>query len=261
MVSLSDPGATRLDLAQVSPPVGAIPETARDGPVPPTAMTEHPFRPLTFTRFTPDEMRARAAGLHDELATRRSVREFSDEAIPLDVLERCIQAAGTAPSGAHQQPWTFVVVTDAEKKRAIRRAAEEEERKNYAERMSEEWLQALAPLGTNEDKPFLETAPALIVVFRHAWGERDGRRRKNYYTQESVGIALGFLIAALHHAGLATLTHTPSPMGFLEELLDRPENERAYVLLPVGYPAEGCTVPDLVRKPLDEIRSWVGPRS
>lgn len=223
-------------------------------------MTEHPFRTLQFARYAPDEMRARSAELHEELKQRRSVREFSAEPVPLDVIERCIEIAGTAPSGAHQQPWTFVVVTDAEKKRAIRAAAEEEERKNYAERMSDEWLQALAPLGTNEDKPFLETAPALIVVFRQAWGERDGLRRKNYYTQESVGIALGFLIAALHHAGLATLTHTPSPMGFLEELLDRPPNERAYVLLPVGYPAEDCSVPDLVRKSLDEIRQWVGPR-
>jgi len=223
-------------------------------------MTEHPFRPLEFTRFDTDAMRARADELCEELTTRRSVREFSDEAVPLEVIDRCIEIAGTAPSGAHQQPWTFVVVTDPDKKRAIREAAEEEERKNYAERMSEEWLQALAPLGTNEDKPFLETAPALIVVFRQAWGERDGLRRKNYYTQESVGIALGFLIAALHHAGLATLTHTPSPMGFLEELLDRPQNERAFVLLPVGFPAAGCVVPDLERKPLDEIRLWVGPR-
>jgi nitroreductase len=223
-------------------------------------MTEHPFRPLEFTRYAVDEMRARATALHDELSGRRSVREFSEEAVPLDVIDRCIATAGAAPSGAHQQPWTFVVVRDADKRRAIREAAEVEERRNYAERMSDEWLQALEPLGTNEDKPFLETAPLLIVVFRQAWAERDGVRRKNYYTQESVGIALGFLIAALHHAGLATLTHTPSPMGFLEELLDRPQNERAYVLLPVGYPAASCRVPDLVRKPLDEIRLWVGPR-
>lgn len=220
-------------------------------------MTEHPFLPLQFARFDPTEMRRRSADLHTELVTRRSVREFSTESIPLDVIDRCIEIAGTAPSGAHQQPWTFVVVTDAEKKRAIREAAEAEERKNYAERMSEEWLQALAPLGTNEDKPFLEDAPALIVVFRQAWGEVGGARKKHYYTQESVGIALGFLIAALHHAGLATLTHTPSPMGFLEELLERPQNERAYVLLPVGYPAAGCRVPDLERKALDAIRLFV----
>jgi len=223
-------------------------------------MSDYPFTSLAFRRFPEPEMRERAAKLYEELAARRSVREFSDESIPLDVLDQCIITAGTAPSGAHQQPWTFVVVTDPEKKRAIREAAEEEERKNYAERMSEEWLQALAPFGMNEDKPFLETAPALIVVFRQAWGERDGGRHKNYYTQESVGIALGYLIAALHRAGLATLTHTPSPMGFLEELLQRPQNERAYVLLPVGYPTEDCAVPDLDRKSLDEIRVWVGPR-
>lgn len=223
-------------------------------------MTEHPFRPLEFRRLSEAEMRARAEDLYAELYARRSVREFLPDPVPLDVIDRCIAIAGTAPSGAHQQPWTFVVVTDPDKKRAIREAAEAEERKNYAERMSDEWLQALAPLGTNEDKPFLETAPALIVVFRHAWDERDGRRSKNYYTQESVGIALGFLLAALHRAGLATLTHTPSPMGFLEELLARPENERAYVLLPVGYPADDCRVPDLERKPLDDIRVWVGPR-
>jgi nitroreductase len=182
------------------------------------------------------------------------VRAFSPEPLPEGLLDECIAAAGSAPSGAHRQPWTFVVVRDPEVKRRIRLAAEAEERRLYHERISDEWREALAPLGTDEHKPFLETAPALIVVFRHVFGLEEGRKRTNYYTQESVGIAVGFLLAALHHAGVATLTHTPSPMGFLQELLGRPENERAYVLIPVGYPAEGCRVPDLQRKPLEAIR-------
>jgi iodotyrosine deiodinase len=166
----------------------------------------------------------------------------------------CISSAGSAPSGAHRQPWTFVVVTDPAVRRRLRAAAEEEERRLYHERISEEWRAALRPLGTDEHKPFLETAPALIAVFRHVFGLEDGQKHTNYYTQESVGIAVGFLLAALHHAGLATLTHTPSPMGFLAEILGRPSNERAYLLIPVGFPAAGCKVPDLQRKPLDQIR-------
>jgi nitroreductase len=199
-------------------------------------------------------MLARACAFRDELARRRSVRAFSDEPLPEGLLDACIAAAGSAPSGAHRQPWTFVVVTDPETKRRIRAAAEEEERKLYRERISEEWREALEPLGTDEHKPFLETAPALIAVFRHVYGLEEGRKHTNYYTQESVGIAAGFLLAALHHAGLATLTHTPSPMTFLQDVLQRPANERAYLLIPVGYPAEGCLVPDLERKPLNEIR-------
>ncbi len=213
------------------------------------------FVPLNFRRLDPDEMVARARELRADLARRRSVREFAPDPIPAGVLEECIRCAGSAPSGAHRQPWTFVVVRDPDTKRRIREAAEEEERKLYGERITDEWREALAPLGTDEHKPFLEIAPALIVVFRRAYEVGpDGAHSKNYYTQESVGIACGFLLAALHRAGLATLTHTPSPMGFLAEVLERPDNEKAYLLIPVGYPAEGCEVPDLERKPLDEIR-------
>lgn len=212
------------------------------------------FVPLAFRRHAPEKMRERARSLRNELAERRSVRHFSPEPVPLDVIDECIAAAGSAPSGAHRQPWTFVVVRDPATKREIRLAAEEEERLNYSERMSDEWLSALEPLGTNAEKPFLEIAPLLVVVFRHVYGEQAGQRFKNYYTQESVGIACGFLLAALHHAGLATLTHTPSPMAFLQRILGRPENEKPYLLIPVGYPAPGCTVPGLRRKSLDEIR-------
>jgi nitroreductase len=172
------------------------------------------------------------------------------------VIDECLRAAGCAPSGAHQQPWRFVVVTDPELKSEIRSAAEQEERTNYGERMTEEWLHAVEPLGVDASKPFLEVAPALIVVFRQAWWEEDGRRSKVFYSQESVGIATGFLLVALHRAGLVALTHTPSPMGFLERILERPAGERAVVLIPVGYPAEGCEVPDLTRLGLDAIREW-----
>lgn len=216
------------------------------------------FVPLEFVRRSPEELQARAREFREELARRRSVRHFSDEDVPAAVLDECIRAAGSAPSGANRQPWTFVVVRDPEKKCAIRLAAESEERELYERRITPEWREALAPLGTDWHKPFLEIAPALIVVFRHVFGleagEKGARRRTNYYTQESVGIAVGFLIAALHRAGLATLPHTPSPMGFLADILRRPENEKAFVLLPVGYPSPGCQVPDLARKPLDEIR-------
>ncbi|MEM7306198.1 MAG: nitroreductase family protein [Planctomycetota bacterium] len=215
---------------------------------------DFPFVPLAFERLPDREMESRARAFYDDIQRRRSVRHFSDEPIPGGVLDACIAAAGTAPSGAHRQPWTFVVVTDPKIKRAIREAAEEEERETYDHRLTDEWREALEPLGTDWQKPFLEIAPALVIVFRQTYGMEEDRRRTNYYTQESVGIATGFLIAALHHAGLCTLTHTPSPMGFLGRILGRPENEKAYVLLPVGFPAEGCEVPDLERKPLDEIR-------
>lgn len=220
------------------------------------------FLPLRFERRAAEVMRARAETLRDELAARRSVRAFSAEPIPPGVLDACLACAGSAPSGANRQPWTFVVVTDPEVKRAIRLAAEEEERRNYEGRMDAEWRAALAPLGTDWEKPFLETAPALVVVFRHAYGCEPGPwsvssagadTHQNYYTTESAGIACGFFIAALHVAGLATLTHTPSPMGFLARVLQRPANERAFLLLPVGYPAEGCTVPDIARKPLEQF--------
>lgn len=216
--------------------------------------TRFPTVALAFERIPDPEMIRRARAFREEIEKRRSVRHFAPDPIPMEAIDECIAAAGSAPSGANRQPWTFVVVTAPEVKRAIREAAEEEERLNYGERMSEEWLEALAPLGTTWEKPFLEIAPALIVVFRHSYGEEAGKHVKNYYTMESVGIAVGFLLAALHHAGFATLTHTPSPMGFLQRILGRPENEKAFVLIPVGYPAEGCVVPDIARKGLDEIR-------
>jgi len=217
-------------------------------------MADAPFIPLEFRRQGEDEMRARAAAFAAEADRRRSVRSFSPEPVPLEVLEDCIRAEGTAPSGAHKQPWTFALVTDPELKAKIRAAAEEEEEANYRGRMNDEWLADLQPFGTDASKPFLEIAPALIIVFRHAWElQGDGSQGQNYYTQESVGIASGMLLAALNAAGLVTLTHTPSPMGFLAKVLDRPANERAFLLIPVGYPADGCQVPALARKDLDEI--------
>lgn len=214
----------------------------------------YPTIPLAFERLPEAEMRARAEAhyaLHDR---RRSVREFRPDPIPLDVVRTAIHTAGTAPSGAHKQPWRFVLVTDPQIKRQIREAAEAEERETYEHRMSDEWRAALAPIGTTADKPFLELVPAIIVMFRVDYDLRpDGSRSKNYYVQESCGIALGMLIAALHQAGLATLTHTPSPMAFLAKILNRPKNEKPFMLLPVGYPADDCEVPDFARKPLDEI--------
>ncbi len=201
-------------------------------------------------------MQERASAFADDLHRRRTVRDFSSEPIPEGVLDACIRAAGSAPSGANIQPWHFVVVTDPATRARIRAAAEAEEREFYATRATPEWLAALAPLGTDPNKPFLETAPALIAIFGEAFGERDdGSRVKHYYVTESVGIATGLLIAALHHAGLASLTHTPSPMGFLNEILDRPARERPFLLLVVGYPAADAQVPDITRKPLDAIRS------
>jgi nitroreductase len=205
-------------------------------------------------------MRARAADFYAELERRRTVREFARDPVTLDIVETCVATASTAPSGAHQQPWTFVIVSDPATKAAMREAAEAEERRNYAERMSAEWRSALEPLGTDAVKTHITDAPHVIVVFAQSYGlepdasEPSGkRRRKHYYVDESVGIAVGFLLAALHHAGLATLTHTPSPMGFLRDLLGRPENERAWVLIPVGYPAPDAQVPDIHRKPLDAV--------
>jgi iodotyrosine deiodinase len=212
------------------------------------------FEPLEFQRRSPEDSRRCARELRVELGRRRSVRSFAPDPLPLDVLDECIATAGSAPSGANLQPWTFVVVTDPSVKAAIRAAAEEEERINYAGRMGAEWLADLEPFGTGPQKPFLEIAPALIVVLRHAYRPGEEGKKKLYYTQESVGIAVGFLLAALHHAGFATLTHTPSPMGFLERILARPAHERAYLLIPVGYPAADCTVPALTRRGLDEIR-------
>lgn len=214
---------------------------------------EPKFVPLDFQERSPEEMLRRARAFHDEAARRRTVRHFSDRPVPREVVEWCVRAAGTAPSGAHKQPWKFVLVEDPALKRAIREAAEAEERENYERRFPPEWLADLAPLGTDWEKPFLTTCPFLLVVFAETYARTEGGKAKHYYVTESVGIATGMLLAALHHAGLATLTHTPSPMGFLNRLLNRPEGERAFVLVALGYPEEGCRVPDLERKPLGEI--------
>jgi len=212
------------------------------------------FVPLRFARLSENEQLARSRAFLKQMRARRTVRDFSPEPVAAELIENAVATAGTAPSGAHQQPWTFVAVSDPELKRRIRNAAEEEERRSYEGRMPDEWLEALRRLGTDWRKPHIEHAPYLVVVFEQAYGLRtDGTKIKHYYVRESVGIAVGLLLASLHQAGLATLTHTPSPMGFLREILARPENERPYVLIPVGYPAAGATVPDLDRKQLKEI--------
>jgi len=212
--------------------------------------------PLEFQRLDPATQLERARSFYELCDRRRTVRDFSSEPLPEGLLEWLIHAAGTAPSGAHKQPWRFVVVTDPALKREIRQAAEEEEKEFYAHRAPPEWLEDLEPLGTDWRKPFLEGAPALIVVFQVEFERVDGRIRKHYYVRESVGLAVGLLIAAAHHAGLATLTHTPSPMGFLARILGRPDGERPFLLLPIGYPAPEARVPRLVRKPLDQVLVW-----
>ncbi len=220
---------------------------------------EPKFVPLDFVRLSPEEQLGRGAAFYEAMRHRRTVRDFSPAAVPFELLELAIRTAGTAPSGANMQPWRFVVVRDKEVKRRIREAAEAEERASYGGRMPERWLRRLAPLGTDWRKPFLEIAPYLIVVFRIDYlidPETNGTE-PTYYAQESVGIAVGLLLAALHQAGLATLTHTPSPMRFLNEILNRPKNEKPFVLLPVGYPAAGACVPDIERKSLAEIMEVV----
>ena len=219
-------------------------------------MTEYPHIPYHPLQFTVEETFARSQSFHDFMERRRSLRFFSDHPVPREVIENIVMTASTAPSGAHKQPWTFCVVGDPAIKAKIREAAEAEERESYNGRMSEEWLRDLAPLGTDWHKPFLETAPWLIVLFKKAYEMEGGERRKCYYVSESVGIAAGFLLAAIHNAGLVSLTHTPSPMNFLQKILDRPDNERPFLLIPVGYPAEGATVPDLRRKGLAEVSVW-----
>jgi iodotyrosine deiodinase len=221
-------------------------------------MSDPRFVPLNgYCSYPEEEMRERAADFNQEMQRRRTVRDYSSREIPLDVIEDCLRTAGSAPSGAHRQPWHFVVVTDPEVKHRIREAAEAEEIEFYRNRAPSEWLEALAPLGTDENKEYLDTAPCLIAVFAESYGlSEEGKKVKNYYSQESVGIATGMLICALHHAGLATLTHTPSPMGFLNEILGRPGNERPFLLLVVGYPAEDAKVPDLNRKSLDQFASF-----
>lgn len=218
-------------------------------------VADYPTIPLTgYEEYPVDEMRRRVEAFYSELARRRTVREFSDRSVPRDIIETALKAAGTAPSGANLQPWHFVVVGEPETKKRIREAAEIEEREFYAHRASPEWLAALEPLGTDSNKPFLETAPYLIAVFLQKYGVlEDGRKVKHYYPAESTGLATGILITALHHAGLATLTHTPSPMKFLNEILERPKSERPFLLLVVGYPAKDARVPDISRKPLSDF--------
>ncbi len=221
----------------------------------PEVAAEHPFDVLEFRRYSEAEMLARARSFYSEISRRRSVRMLSDEAVPRELVELAIQAASTAPSGAHHQPWKFVVTADPVVKREIRLAAEAEERINYLDnRMNVEWQRALAPLGTDYHKEFLEIAPWIVVLFEERYAvDDDGTRRHHYYVKESVGIAAGMFITAVHLLGLATLTHTPTPMAFLSKLLDRPENERPFILFPVGYPVAGCMVPRLRRKSLDEV--------
>jgi nitroreductase len=220
---------------------------------------EPKFIDLSFNRLSSEEQKNRADDFYELMNRRRTVRDYSDEPVSFEIIEQAIRTAGTAPSGANMQPWRFVVVKDPDVKRQIRIAAEEEEFESYHKRMPERWLRRLAPLGTDEHKPFLEIAPYLIVVFRidYLIDEETGETEPTYYAQESVGIAVGLLLAALHNAGLATLTHTPSPMKFLNQILNRPKNEKPFVLIPVGYPAKDAKVPDIKRKNLDEIMTVV----
>ena len=216
----------------------------------------YPFVPLDFTRRTLDESRARGAAFFEEMNRRRTTRHFAADPVPRELIELAIRTAGTAPSGAHQQPWTFVAVSSQDLKARIREAAEHEEHGFYHGKASAEWLEALLPLGTDEHKPHLTDAPWVVVLFRQAYGLDGDHRRTYYYTDESCGIAAGLFIAAIHMMGLVTLTHTPNPMAFLRELLQRPVNERAMLVMPVGYPSAEARVPDLRRKALDEIAVW-----
>lgn len=221
-------------------------------------MAEARYHPLQFIERAPADMLKRAEAFRADMRRRRTVRDFSDRPVPRALIEEAVMTAATAPSGANQQPWTFACISDPAVKSRIRVAAEEEERTFYAGRAGEEWLNALEHLGTDADKPFLETAPWLIAIFGQRYGvDAGGKRAKHYYMPESVGIATGFLIAALHQAGLATLTHTPSPMGFLNEICGRPENEKPLILLVVGYPAPDCAVPVIEKKSLEEVAVFV----
>ena len=225
----------------------------------PELESQHPFVTYEHVRLTEEEMASRGADFYEELESRRSVRMFSSDPVPQQLIELAVKTASTAPSGAHKQPWTFVATQNPEIKRAIRAAAEKEEEINYLEnRMNEEWQKALAPLGTDHHKEFLEIAPWIVVLFEQRYeSNSDETISKNYYVKESVGIAAGFFIAALHRMGLATLTHTPTPMKFLNEIFERPKNERPFVLFPVGYPLEGVKVPDLKRKDLGRVSNFV----
>jgi len=217
----------------------------------------HPFVAYKKEHFEEDVMLKRAADYFNWADSRRSVRDFTDQPVPKELVENLIRMASTAPSGAHKQPWTFCVVSDPALKKQIRHAAEEEERISYSGRMSDVWLKDLEPLGTDWEKPFLETAPYLIIVFKRSYEfDADGAKHQNYYVTESVGLACGFLLSAIHNAGLGALTHTPSPMNFLIELLKRPKNEKPFLLIPIGYVADDCWVPDIERKSLDEVVEW-----
>jgi len=222
-------------------------------------MGKHTFKPHTdFKKYPVEEMEKRAIDFYEDLSRRRSVRDFSSTSIPREIIEHCILAAGTAPNGANKQPWHFAVVETAEVKKKLREAAEEEEHEFYNRRAPQDWLDDLAQFGTDEYKPFLEEAPYLIGIFAENYAlDEHGTKEKNYYVKESVGIATGMLITALHNAGLATLTHTPSPMGFLNEVMNRPDNEKPFLLLVVGYPAESVKVPDIKKKSLKEISSFI----
>ena len=211
------------------------------------------FIPYKPQRFTEDQMRQRISDMFKKMHDRRSVREFSSDPVPLDVVRKCIEVAGTAPSGAHKQPWTFCLVTDPVIRKEIRKAAEEEEFINYKGRMSDEWLEDLKQFNTDHVKPFIENAPGLIIVFKHSYEKSEEGKKSNYYVNESVGIAVGMLLTALHEVGLVALTHTPSPMNFLAKILERPENERAYLNIPFGYPSDDCMVPNIERKSTDKI--------
>ena len=214
------------------------------------------FMPIEFSKFSREDMEERARAVFEESKKRRSIRDFSNETFPREILEKVIMTASSAPSGANKQPWTFCVVENPKIKSQIREAAEKEEFENYHGRMSETWLKDLAPLGTDEKKPFLENAPYLVVVFKRVYEEVDGKKINNYYVNESVGIACGMLIMALNRVGLVTLTHTPSPMNFLQKILNRPENERAFLLLPVGFPANKAKVPVISKKSKEEVIHW-----
>jgi iodotyrosine deiodinase len=214
---------------------------------------ENSFIKYTGKIYSPDEMLKRSEDFYEWMNQRRSVRDFSSEPVPKEVIENIILTASTAPSGAHKQPWTFCMVSSPEIKSAIRAAAEKEELENYSGRMSERWIKDLSPLQTNHIKEFLEIAPWLIIVFKRVYEMENGNKYNNYYVQESVGIACGFLLAAIHNARLVALTHTPSPMNFLQKILNRPDNERAFLLIPVGYPAKNAQIPDLKRKPKQEV--------
>lgn len=216
-------------------------------------MKKYTFIPYHHERIDEDQMLLRAEQFYQFMNKRRSIREFSTENIPDIVVENIIKTAGTAPSGANKQPWVFCIIRDPQIKKCIRIAAEKEEKESYTSRMSQEWIEDLEPLGTTWQKPFLEIAPVLIAVFRKTHDQLNGHKKKNYYVQESVGIACGMLISAIHQAGLVCLTHTPSPMNFLQQILNRPETEKPYLLMPIGYPATNAEVPDIKRKELDNI--------